>query len=85
MNKFLRPLAYGLNGLLIAGGLVLVTQAYGWMEVALAIFLIIVPLVSLAAVYTGPDREERHLQRQLNKARMRREIREIIGKASQNG
>ncbi len=36
-----------------------------------------VPVLSLVLLYKGPDREERRLRRQVNKARLRKELAEL--------
>lgn len=78
MNRLLRIAAYLANAVLIIGALILVLEARG-METYLAMLFLVPPVLSLIAIYNGPDIEERRLTRLLNKARMRKEL-EDLGK-----
>ena len=55
------------------------TEVYGH-EIFLALLLMAVPVLSLLALYAGPDLEERRLAKELNKARLRNELENLQGK-----
>lgn len=58
--------------MLIAAGC-LAANAYG-NEVYAALLLAVPPLLSMIALYSGPDREERSLTRSVAKARLKKEL-----------
>ncbi len=81
MDRSIRYAAYIANiALLLAVGFI-VANAYA-QEVYIALLFTIPPVLSMVALYTGPDREERYLTRQLNKARMRRELKDLKSAAT---
>ena len=52
------------------------TQSYG-IDMWLIALLSLVPLSSLHSLYNGMDLEEKKLKKELNKARLKKELREI--------
>ncbi len=77
MDRIIRYTAYFTNILLVFGALFLVTQAYTVTEILIALFLFVPPILSIIALYTGPDLEERKLLRQLHKTRLRIELKNL--------
>lgn len=43
-------------------------------DIMSALFLLLLPVLAMVALYTGPDIEERRLHKQVNKARLRAEL-----------
>jgi hypothetical protein len=46
-------------------------------DARLALLLIIPPMISIIAIYMGPDLEERRLIRSLNKAKLKKELKSL--------
>jgi 4-amino-4-deoxy-L-arabinose transferase-like glycosyltransferase len=76
MSRFIYYLACLANVILLGFALFLFGTSFGE-ERFLALLIALVPILSLAALWAGPDIEERRLQKQLNKARMRAELAEL--------
>lgn len=77
MDKVIRWIAFLANvGLIIVTGFIL-SKTYGLRDGLLASLLAVPPLVSLIALYIGPDIEERRLMKQVNKARLRAELEKL--------
>lgn len=76
MDRFLRYAAYlaALAQLLAIG--FLLTQAYG-RDVGFFLLFALPPLLTIAALYCGPDIEERRLTRKLAKARLRKALQDL--------
>lgn len=55
-------------------GFILMTQANRTEEILILAFCLIVPVLSIAAIYSAPDLEERKLKRALNKAQFKKEL-----------
>lgn len=62
----------------ICAGFVL-SEAYGPRDMMLAALLGVLPVLAVLALRCGPDKEERTLQSQVNKARLRRELKDLEG------
>ena len=73
MDRTIRYAAYLVNLLLLAGVFFIFITAYG-RDAYFALLLAIPPILSIIALYHGPDIEERRLTRKLNKARMNQEL-----------
>lgn len=69
----IKCLAIIANILLLAAVAYIMTQAYG-RDTTLALLLAVPPLLSIIALKSGPDAEERALMRQLRKARLKHEL-----------
>ncbi len=65
---------------LIAVGIIM-SQAYGARDMMMALLLAVPAVLTIAALYRGPDKEERLLQTQVTKARLRKELQDLEGKA----
>jgi hypothetical protein len=76
MDKFIHISAYVANIILILITFILISETYG-SDTYLAMLLLIPPCLSLWALYNGPDHHERRLQKELNKARMEKELSEL--------
>ena len=63
---------------------IILSHTYRGRDFFLALLLVVPPALSIAALWTGPDREERRLRRQVEKLRLRVELKELEGKAGQN-
>ena len=76
MNRFFYYGALLLN--VIQTGFAFFTFATGYgSDRLLALLLVLPPLLSIIALRCGPDLEERRLGRELNKARMRKELQDL--------
>jgi cadmium resistance protein CadD (predicted permease) len=73
MDKLIYISTYLANIALILIACVFFTESYG-SDRYLAFLLFIPPCLSLWSLYTGPDLEERKLRKQLNKAKMQKEL-----------
>ena len=80
MDRFIHKAAYFLNAALVIFIFVVMFNTRNSSDRTLAFVVLLVPLVSLCALKTGPDREERQLQREVNKARLRAELAKLSGK-----
>ena len=78
MNRFVIIAAYAANILLILAAGIIAIKAYGD-DAYFALLLLVPPVLSIIALRRGPDAEERTLTRQVNKARLRRELAELGG------
>lgn len=56
----------------------LFTEARG-NEVLMALLLFLPPVLSSVALFAGPDREERRLERKVRKARLAHELQKLSG------
>ena len=79
MDKFIRTTAFIINGLVLLCLLLMLPQlrpneTFEYLTVAA---LFIAPVINLAALWQGPDLEERRLRRQLAKAEMRQRLKEL--------
>lgn len=76
MNRIIRIAAY----LAAAGQFVFVAllfpQTRGG-DVFALLLLLILPVLCIAALYCGPDREEMRMARQVRKARLRKELQDL--------
>jgi len=72
-NKLIKYAAILANLGMIVFALILITQSYS-SEAFLAMFLLIPPILSITALYTGPDCEETRLAKQVRKASLRKEL-----------
>ena len=78
MDKALRVLAFLANGLMVLGILFLwANERPRGGEALLFALLFLVPILSLLALWCGPDAEERRLRRQLNKAELKQRLKEL--------
>lgn len=80
MDRFIRYAAYFLNAVLIVFIFVVVFNTYNSRDRMLAFAVLLVPVASICALKSGPDCEERKLQREVNKARLRAELAKLSGK-----
>ena len=78
MERFLRYAAYLANVVLIGAALIMVLHNYG-RDSLLAALLTVPPILSLFSLYVGPDAEERQLLRDVTKARLRKELKDLAG------
>lgn len=76
MERFIHIAAYLANITMMVFAAFIIRESYG-AETYVALLLMVPPVLSLLALYHGPDKEERQLTRRLNKARMRKELEEI--------
>jgi hypothetical protein len=78
MDKFLRISAYLANVLMILAVLIIWqdNRPHG-AEVLLMALLFFPPILSLLAIWQGPDREERRLRRAVNKAELKKRLKEL--------
>jgi hypothetical protein len=76
MERWLRYAAYLSNIVLIASAMIMVLHNYG-NDSLLASLLAVPPILSLFSLYFGPDAEERQLQRDVTKARLRKELKDL--------
>lgn len=77
MDRFIRYAAYLGNAGLLVTTAVLAANTYGLKQAMLASLLALPAILSLIALYIGPDLEERRLTRQVNKARLRAELEKL--------
>lgn len=76
--RFTRPLAQALNILGIAFLVFfMVTEAHREAEILILLAVALVPLVSLMALKDMPDHEEKTLMREVRKARLRKELKDL--------
>ena len=76
MERWLRYAAYLANVVLLGAALILVLHNSG--DTSLRASLLTVPaILSLFSLYFGPDAEERQLQRDVTKARLRKELKDL--------
>ncbi len=68
--------AYILAGLQLIAMAVMLKEVYS-RDLFFVILLMLPPLFTILALCNGPDREERKLQRQVRKARLRQELGEF--------
>ncbi len=80
MDRFIRYAAYLLNAGFIVFILAVIFNTYNSRDKMLAFATLLVPVISLCALKSGPDVEERKLQREVNKARLRAELAKFSGK-----
>jgi len=79
MDRVIRVAAYVFNfGLFVLAALIL-AKSHRSQELFFAACAILPALLNIAALYLGPDLEERRLSRRLNKARMKAEIDKLEG------
>jgi hypothetical protein len=78
MERWLRYAAYLANIVLIGSSMIMVLHNYG-QDSLLASLLAVPPILSLFSLYFGPDAEERQLSRDVNKARLRKELKDLTG------
>ncbi len=79
MDRFLRYAAYAANVLLVVSALVLMLKSYSSRDMLLSGLVMVPGILSIIALWEGPDREERRLRRAVAKARLARELRELTG------
>lgn len=78
MDKALRILAFVANALMIIAVFVIWQENRPrGVEVLLISLLFFPPILSLLALWNGPDMEERRLRRQLNKAELKQRLKEL--------
>ncbi len=80
MDRFIRYAAYAFNAAFLVFVIVVLFNSYNSRDKLLAAATLLLPLANLCALRNGPDREERDLQRALNKARLRAELAKLGGK-----
>lgn len=80
MDRFIRYAAYLLNAALVIFILAVIFNTYNSRDRMLAFAALVVPVISICALKSGPDGEERKLQREVNKARLRAELAKLSGK-----
>lgn len=80
MDRFIRYAAYLLNAALVVFILAVIFNTYNSRDRMLAFAALVVPAISICALKSGPDGEERQLQREVNKARLRAELAKLSGK-----
>lgn len=73
MDRLIHYGAYAANALLLVAVCYFITEAYG-NDVFLVALLAIPPVLSIKALRSGPDLEERRLTKALNKAKLRKEL-----------
>ena len=76
MDKIVHYVAYAANILLLGFAVYTFLTGYGNNRFFAAV-LTIPPILSVIALRIGPDLEERKLARQLNKARMRKDLQDL--------
>jgi hypothetical protein len=76
MERVIRYAAYLANLVLIGSALILTLRSYG-QSALLGSLLTLPPILSLLALYTGPDAEERQLLKDVTKARLRKELKDL--------
>lgn len=79
MKHPLRIAAYTVCVLQILCAVAVISQAYSSRDMLMAVLLAVTPIVSIAALRCGPDREERELLSKVNKARLRKELQDLTG------
>ena len=77
MDRVLRYAAYAACAAQIIAFGILLHHSYNDREVLAALLLAVPPLLAIAALWTGPDREERQLRRQVTKLRLQAELQEL--------
>jgi hypothetical protein len=78
MDKALRILAFVANALMIIAVFVIWQESRPrGVQVLLIGLMFLPPLLSLIALWQGPDCEERRLRRQLNKAELKQRLKEL--------
>lgn len=77
MEKLIRYAAYLANLVLIAAAFIIMLKSYGGRDALMASLLALPPILSLFALYSGPDLEERQLLREVTKARLRKELKDL--------
>ncbi len=80
MDRFIRYAAYAFNVAFLVFVIAVLFNSYNPREKLLAACTLLVPLANLCALRSGPDREERQLQREVNKARLRAELASLTSK-----
>ena len=84
MDRIIRYAAYAACAAqIIALGFIL-RHAYNDREFLVTLLLAVPPVLSLAALWTGPDREERRLKRQVIKLRLQAELQDLEKKTRTN-
>jgi hypothetical protein len=73
MDRVIRYAAYVANLFMLVGVVFLFINAYG-QDAYFSLLLAVSPVLSIIALYIGPDLEERRLTRKLSKARLKREL-----------
>ena len=77
MDRILRYAAYTANVLLVFGAIILMLKSYSSRDMLLSALVMVPGILSVIALWEGPDREERKLRRQVAKARLARELRDL--------
>lgn len=77
MGRFIYFAAILANIALFIAALYLALSAYDNREVLFALLLALPPFLAIAAIYSGPDLEERRLRRQLTKYQLKQELKQI--------
>lgn len=80
MDRFIRYAAYFLNAALVIFIFAVVFNTHNSRDRMLAFAVLLVPVASICALKSGPDCEERKLQREVSKARLRAELAKLSGK-----
>ena len=79
MDRFLRYAACAANVLLVVSAFVLMMKSYSSRDMLFSGLVMVPGILSLLALGQGPDIEERKLRRQVAKARLARELRDLTG------
>lgn len=75
-HRILRYAAVLANLIMMICAAILFTETRG-PEHLIALLLFIPPILSLLALYSGPDCEERRLQKQVRKATLRKQLKDL--------
>lgn len=79
MDKVIRWGAFIANAVLVVAAFIIIAKVHDIERRLIFSLLLLPPVLSLFALYIGPDIEERRLTKQVNKAKLRAEL-EKLGK-----
>ncbi len=77
MDKFLRFTIYFIACLQIVAAVIVFIEGYSKIDMLVAFAILILPILVIFYLLKGPDREERELKKEVNKARLRKELDEL--------
>ena len=77
MSNFLRYSAYAIAFLQFIASIVVFVNGYSRIDMLAAFALAILPIVVFLLLRSGPDAEERKLIHAVNKAKLRKELKEL--------
>lgn len=75
-----RYIAYAFCVIQLIAVLFLLFESYSIKDALAASLLALLPIAAIFALRSGPDKEERLLRSQVQKARLRKELQELEGK-----